>query len=79
MPTLTHLKRLEAESIHIMRVVAGGAWKDSRTIEFTWCFNESSFRDTIVCRFDGKHMTFDRSVNVNSTALFRPTVRGIRG
>lgn len=62
----------------IMRVVAGGIWKDPQTIELTWCFNESSFRDTVVCRFDGRHMTFDRRVNVNSAALARPTVRGVR-
>ncbi len=62
----------------IMRVVAGGTWKDSDTLELTWQFVESSFRDTIVCHFDDKSMTFDRRVNVNSASLTRPTIRGLQ-
>ena len=61
-----------------MRVVGGAAWKDSNTLELTWPFTESAFRDTLVCRFDGNLLSFDRRVNVNSAALSRPTVRGRR-
>jgi hypothetical protein len=63
----------------MMRVVAGGSWKDRNTLELTWQFAESVFRDTVVCRFDRKSMTFDRRVNVNSSALARPTIRGTQG
>jgi CubicO group peptidase (beta-lactamase class C family) len=62
-----------------MRVVAGGRWLDERTFEMTWQFVESAFRDRVVCRFDGENMTLDRSVNVNSAATSRPTLRGSRG
>jgi hypothetical protein len=60
----------------IMRVVAGAVWKDATTLELTWQFTESAFRDTVVCRFDGNLLSFDRRVNVNSAALSRPTVHG---
>jgi len=62
----------------LMRVVAGGSWKDRNTLELTWQFNETSFRDTIVCHFDGKSMTYDRRVNVNSGPLARPAVHGVQ-
>jgi hypothetical protein len=62
-----------------MRVVAGGMWKDDSTFEMTWLFSESSFRDTVICKFDGKSMTLDRSVNVNwEDRTSRPTIRGNR-
>jgi len=57
-----------------MRVVAGGTWKDNNTLQLTWQFTESSFRDTVVCRFRGKAMSFDRGDNVNSGPLTRATV-----
>jgi hypothetical protein len=60
----------------LLRVVAGGRWVDEHTFEMTWQFVETSFRDTLVCRFEGDHMTLDRGVNVNSAALTRPTLRG---
>jgi CubicO group peptidase (beta-lactamase class C family) len=62
-----------------MRVVAGGVWKDANTFEMTWLFTETSFRDTVVCKFDGKKMTLDRSVNVNwKDHTKRPTIGGTR-
>jgi hypothetical protein len=62
-----------------MRVVAGGVWKDANTFEMTWQFTETAFRDTVVCKFDGKKMTLDRSVNVNwKDHTKRPTITGTR-
>ena len=61
-----------------MRVVAGGEWRDARTFVMTWTFVESAFRDTVVCRFSGPNMRFDRSVNVNSSATELPTLIGTR-
>lgn len=77
--TITGAKLHHGYEPDMMRVVAGGSWKDRNTLELTWQFNESAFRDTVVCRFDGKSMTFDRRVNVNSSALARPTLRGVQG
>lgn len=65
----------EYEPDHI-RVVAGARWLDSTTLEMTWQFVESAFRDTVVCRFTGDGVTIDRSVNVNSKALSLPTLTG---
>ncbi len=62
-----------------MVVVAGGRWTSPDTFEMIWQFAETAFRDTVVCRFDGDTMTFDRSVNVNSAALSLPTVRSTLG
>jgi CubicO group peptidase (beta-lactamase class C family) len=59
-----------------MRVVASGEWRDPQTFVMTWIFVESVFRDTVVCRFDGDKVTIDRSVNVNSGPLARPTLVG---
>jgi hypothetical protein len=60
----------------LMRVVGGAAWKERNALELVWQFTESAFRDTILCRFDGNLLTFDRRTNVNSGPLSRPTVRG---
>lgn len=51
-------------------------WIDDRTLEMTWQFVETAFRDRVVCRFDGERITLDRSVNVNSAATSRPTLLG---
>jgi hypothetical protein len=77
--TITGAKLHHGYESDMMRVVAGGSWKDRNTLELTWQFTESVFRDTVVCRFDRKSMTFDRRVNVNSSALARPTIRGTQG
>jgi CubicO group peptidase (beta-lactamase class C family) len=58
-------------------VVAGARWLDDNTLEMTWIFAETAFRDTVVCRFDRDRVTLDRSVNVNSSALSWPTLSGV--
>jgi CubicO group peptidase (beta-lactamase class C family) len=60
----------------VMRVVAGATWIDPNTLMLVWQFTESAFRDTVICKIDGAKLTFDRSVNVNSAALKRPTITG---
>jgi CubicO group peptidase (beta-lactamase class C family) len=59
-----------------MRVVAGASWTSPDTLVMTWLFVESAFLDTVVCRFGGTGVTFDRRVNVNSGARTRPTITG---
>jgi len=60
-------------------VAASVRWRDSRTLEMTWIFAETAFRDTITCRFDAGRVTLDRAVNVNSGALSQPTLTGNLG
>ena len=60
-----------------MVVVAGARWRDPSTLELTWQFVETAFRDTVVCRFDGNRITIDRSVNLNSAETSLPTLKGV--
>ena len=59
-----------------MRVVASARWLEERTLEMSWVFVETAFRDRVVCRFDGDGMTVERSVNVNTGAMSRPALSG---
>jgi hypothetical protein len=59
------------------RVVAGARWTSPQTLEMTWQFVETAFRDTLVCTFAGDGgVTVDRSVNVNSAEMRLPTLKG---
>lgn len=60
----------------VMRVVASGEWRDTRTFAMTWTFVESAFRDTVECVFEGPLLRLSRSVNVNSAALDMPVLVG---
>jgi CubicO group peptidase (beta-lactamase class C family) len=57
-----------------MRVTATARWIDSHTLEMTWQFVESAFRDTVLCNFGHDSVTVSRSVNVNSGETSLPTV-----
>jgi CubicO group peptidase (beta-lactamase class C family) len=58
------------------RVVASARWTDPDTLEMTWIFVESAFRDTVTCRFEGDEIRYSREVNVNSGPLSQPPVTG---
>jgi len=58
------------------RVVASARWTDPDTLEMTWIFVESAFRDTVICRFEGECIRYSRTVNVNSAALSQPAMVG---
>jgi hypothetical protein len=58
------------------QVVAGGRWLDADTLEMTWIYAETAFRDTVVCRFGGGRINVSRSVNVNSGATSLPELAG---
>ncbi len=61
------------------RVVASARWLDQRTLEMTWIFVETAFRDTVIARFgESGDVLLDRSVNVNTAALNHPTIVGRR-
>lgn len=61
-----------------MPLVAAATWQDDKTLEMTWQFIETAFRDRIVCRFDGPNLTFDRRLDVHDTDLSLPTLRASR-
>ncbi len=48
------------------QIVAGARWLDARTLEMTWIYPQTAFRDQVVCVFDGDGVSFARTVNVNS-------------
>jgi len=74
--TITGSKLHHEYQPEIMEIVASGDWLDNRTFVMTWIFVESAFRDTVICRFEGPSLRFDRSVNVNSAATELPTLNG---
>jgi hypothetical protein len=58
------------------RVVASARWLDTQTLEMVWIFAESSFRDTVVCRFEKERVYMERKVNVNSAGRESPRIIG---
>ena len=59
------------------RVVAGAHWLDETTLEMSWIFAETAFRDTVICQFEGERVIFKRSVNVNGGALKQDDLFGL--
>jgi CubicO group peptidase (beta-lactamase class C family) len=59
-------------------VVARACWLTAHTLQMTWIFAETAFRDTVLCRFDGPRIVFSRSVNINSGAMQHDDLPGIR-
>jgi len=58
------------------RVTACARWTDATTLEMTWIFVESAFRDTVTCHFESNRIRYSRSVNVNSGSLSQPVLTG---
>lgn len=58
------------------RVLAGAQWLAAGTLEMTWVFFESAFRDRVVFIFSDDAVTMSRSVNVNSGATKLPDIVG---
>jgi CubicO group peptidase (beta-lactamase class C family) len=58
-------------------VVASAGWTDDCTLEMTWIFVETAFRDRVVCRFEGEAIRFKRSVNINMGLREHPEVSGV--
>ncbi|TDG00801.1 serine hydrolase domain-containing protein [Paenibacillus piri] len=59
-----------------LRVAASGTWHDADTYVMTWCFVETPFTDTVICRFYDDRLVLERSVNVNSESRERPPLHG---
>ncbi|MCS7463995.1 beta-lactamase family protein [Paenibacillus doosanensis] len=59
-----------------LRVAASAGWRDDAALVMTWCFVETPFTDTVVCRFEGGRLRLERSVNVNSGETELPVVWG---
>jgi len=60
------------------RVVASAHWIDPQTLKMDWIFAETSFRDTVICRFENGRVFVDRRVNVNSGRHESPRMIGRR-
>jgi hypothetical protein len=58
-------------------VVAGARWVDEKTLEMTWIFVETAFKDTVRCVFEENRLRFSRHVNVNSGRLAHDDLHGI--
>jgi hypothetical protein len=58
-------------------VVAAAGWIDEQTLEMTWIFADTAFRDRIVCRFEGDTIRFKRRVNVNMGLREHPELSGL--
>jgi hypothetical protein len=59
-------------------IIAGARWSAPDHLVMVWHFVDSAFRDTVELRIDGDRITFDRSVNINSSARAWPTLTGHR-
>jgi CubicO group peptidase (beta-lactamase class C family) len=57
-------------------VVARACWLDNTRLQMTWIFPETAFRDTVICEFSGKTITFKREVNINGGALRHEDLTG---
>lgn len=51
---------------HNAQIVAGARWLNAQTLEMTWIYPQTAFRDRVVCVFEGDGVSFARTVNVNS-------------
>ena len=60
------------------RVLAGARWLDADTLEMTWIFVDSAFRDTVLLRFGDDSCSMSRSVNINSGPTRLPELQGKR-
>jgi len=60
------------------RVVASAHWANPQTLKMEWIFAETSFRDSVVCRFENGRVLVDRRVNVNSGRHEFPRMIGQR-
>jgi len=50
-------------------VLARACWLDKTQLHMTWIFPETAFRDTLLCAFSDRTITFSREVNINGAAL----------
>ncbi|QIE28864.1 Beta-lactamase (plasmid) [Caballeronia sp. SBC1] len=57
-------------------VVARACWLDNTRLQMTWIFAETAFRDTVICEFSGKTITFKREVNINGGELRHEDITG---
>lgn len=63
---------------HDAQLVAGARWLDAQTLEMTWIYPQTAFRDRVVCVFEGDGVSFARTVNVNSAQPEQPVLLGQR-
>lgn len=60
------------------QIIAGARWLDTRTLEMTWIYPQTAFRDRVVCEFDGDRVRVARTVNVNSAGKEQEVLVGMK-
>ncbi|WP_256737146.1 serine hydrolase domain-containing protein [Pseudomonas gingeri] len=60
------------------QIVAGARWLDDKTLEMTWIYPQTAFRDRVLCVFEGDQLSFARTVNVNSAGREQDVLLGQR-
>lgn len=58
------------------QIVAGARWLDAKTLEMTWIYPQTAFRDRVVCVFEGNGVSVARTVNVNSAGREQEVLSG---
>lgn len=60
------------------QIVAGARWLDQKTLEMTWIYPQTAFRDRVKCVFEGNSVSLARTVNVNSAEREQEVLVGKR-
>ncbi|OCW24211.1 serine hydrolase [Pseudomonas aylmerensis] len=60
------------------QIVAGARWLDQKTLEMTWIYPQTAFRDRVKCVFEGNTVSLARTVNVNSAEREQEVLVGKR-
>lgn len=58
------------------QVIAGARWLDEHSLEMTWIYPQTAFRDRVVCVFNGDQVSVSRTVNVNSAGREQEVLNG---
>lgn len=58
------------------QIIAGARWLDEKTLEMTWIYPQTAFRDRVTCVFDGHNLSLARTVNVNSAEREQEVLSG---
>lgn len=59
------------------QIVAGARWLDTATLEMTWIYPQTAFRDRVICVFEGNGVSVARTVNVNSAQREQEVLIGV--
>ena len=58
------------------KIAASGAWKDERTLELMWHYNETPHHDAVTCHFDRDKVTIEFQSSIAKGKDKRPILQG---